>query len=166
MVEMTDWDSIPDYGLGGFVKPPLGAYEFVIHRVIDNPSGEYMELQLDIASGDYAGHFAQDYESRVQRFGTASWPVRHFRNYGAKSKGFFKGLIMTLERENPGFKWAWDEDDLVGLTIGGVLKENSYKANDGNMKKRYSVDFIPKSQVRQELETVVNREYQDDEIPF
>lgn len=114
-------------------NPSPGGYICQIVNVRDVPNKEYLELELDIAEGDYAGH----YKELNDRAGF--WGLKLYRSYKESARGMFKGFIEDIGESNSGFAWDWNEDRLIGLNIGAVIGEEEYIGNDGQIKTRLKV---------------------------
>jgi hypothetical protein len=67
------------------------------------------------------------------------WPIKLYRSYSDKAAGMFKGFIQQIESVNPGYKWDWKEQTLVGRCIGVVLGEEEYKKMDGSVGTRLNI---------------------------
>jgi hypothetical protein len=47
-----------------------------------------------------------------------------------------------VEEGNPGFKWNWQEDKLIGCRFGATLQEEEYEKQDGSIGTRLVVRDI------------------------
>lgn len=120
--------------------PPVGAYIGEIKNVnlIDptekNPHS-VLELFIDITEGEYSKRFIEIFDDQKKRFGdktsykgvyrltvpneedheSDSWLDRNFAN-----------VIWTIEQNNPGFSWDWDEKKLKLKKIGFSLRNRLY----------------------------------------
>ena len=54
----------------------------------------------------------------------------------------FKHFTNCVEASNPGFKWNWQEDKLIGCRFGATLQEEEYEKNDGSIGTRLVVKDI------------------------
>ena len=103
---------------GEFARPGNGGYILEIVNVTDVPfdantgKGDYLRIDYDIAQGDFKGYYTKQNE----RFGGGKW---------------FANVIKSYKESNPGFKWNWQEQKLVGLRFGATLQEEEYEKNDG-----------------------------------
>lgn len=129
----TNWEFVE--AAGSFPKVPAGGYVLKIKKVEDNPRGEYLNIVYDIAEGEYKGTFS-----------TAEDWLHTFRKYyNAKSAPFFKKFLVALEASNSNFDLAvWNknqnEQDFVGLLIGGLIQERYYTSEkDGKDKTAIEV---------------------------
>lgn len=145
MKPIPNWENITPIA-GDFERLPAGGYEC---RIINagtrqSRSGKDMlVLLVDIDSGNHANYFTDDYENRARYYASAPDKVRWgaggmYYNLleGERPQGMFKGLIETLEADNPQFKWAncnWDEKRLIGCKFGGLFREEEYTKQDGTI---------------------------------
>lgn len=111
-------------------KPAAGGYVFVITKAEDRPDKEYVYLEFDFAEGDHAGYCSETYS----RF--ARWPAlgRSYRSYKPAAVGMFKSFTDAVEASNKRFKWDWNESKLVGKIFGGVLGEEEFLDQNGDVK--------------------------------
>lgn len=113
---------------GEFRKLPAGIYGVRITKVVDKPENEYLEVYCDITKGEYAGYFKSQVDSGFKDLSL------HIRSYKTKALPFFKAFITAVEKTNPGFKWDWDEQKLVGKAVIAVFGEEEYLDKEGNVK--------------------------------
>lgn len=102
-----------------------GGYACGIRKVIDNPAKEYLEIEFDIAKGEYA-HY---YEQQCERWGR--WSGSFKKSYKDKALPFFKSFIEAVEASNPGYHFdGHSEQTLVRKWIGIVMGEEEYRKRD------------------------------------
>ena len=129
---------------GEFARPGNGGYILEIVNVTDVPfnaqtgKGDYLRIDYDIAQGDYKGYYTKQNE----RFGGGKWFANVIKSYKEKALGMFKHFTNCVEESNPGFKWNWQEQKLVGLRFGATLQEEEYEKNDGSIGTRLVVKDI------------------------
>lgn len=103
---------------------------------------QYVKLIYDIAEGEHAGRFSDEY------FADESKDYAHCFYLSWKNLGAFKGAIQALdESNNPGFdaKAAFDADQwglFIGKMFGIVVGEEEYIGNDGGVKTRLTLPRI------------------------
>lgn len=112
---------------GDIERLPAGIYGVKITKVVDHPNEEYIEIYSDITKGEYANYFKTLEDSGMTN------TSRHLRSYKTKAVPFFKAFITAVEKTNPGYKWDWDEQKLVGKNVMAVFGEEEYKTKDGNV---------------------------------
>ena len=129
---------------GEFERPGNGGYILEIVAVEDVPlnpqtgKGDYLKIDYDIAVGDFKGY----YTAQNERFGGGKWFANVIKSYKEKALGMFKHFTNCVEESNPGFKWNWREQDLVGCRFGATLQEEEYEKNDGSIGTRLVVKDI------------------------
>ncbi|MDR2750998.1 MAG: DUF669 domain-containing protein [Clostridiales bacterium] len=118
---------------GDFTPLPAGAYVCAIKEAQEkaSKSGRNMlELKLDIAEGPFTGHF----ESLAKTLATdASWPCVYRQLSDGPSVPHFKGLITAIEESNAGFRWNFNESELLGKSLGMVFRREQYTKRDGSI---------------------------------
>ena len=112
----------------GGEKLPAGAYIAKIMNVKyvsgENGNSDRIDVQFDIADGDYKDFFKKQYEENTQEDkkwkGKASIYVPS--DDGSEKDGWTKNTfakwINALEDSNFKYKWDWDEKKWKGLSIG------------------------------------------------
>lgn len=129
---------------GEFARPGNGGYILEIVNVTDVPynaqtgKGDYLKIDYDIAVGDFKGY----YTSQNERFGGDKWFANVIKSYKEKALGMFKHFTNCVEESNPGFKWNWQEDKLIGCRFGATLQEEEYLNNEGEVRTKLIVKDI------------------------
>ena len=129
---------------GEFARPGNGGYILEIVNVTDVPynaqtgKGDYLKIDYDIAVGDFKGY----YTAQNERFGGGKWFANVIKSYKEKALGMFKHFTNCVEESNPGFKWNWQEQKLIGCRFGATLQEEEYEKNDGSIGTRLIVKDI------------------------
>lgn len=133
-----NWNSIQSSSDGGFTPLPAGPYVCRIVDAIDNAQREYVEVVFDIAEGEHAGYYGDDWGK--------SHPYAHhfFMSYKDTALGMLKGRMEAIAASNPGFDpfAAWDAgrlDIFIGRLIGLNLQEEEYERRDGDTGTRLNV---------------------------
>jgi hypothetical protein len=128
---------------GDFARPTAGGYICKIMDVTDvdhNPNtgkGQYLRIEYDIASGDFAGYFKKQFD----RWG-GDWKANFVRSYKEENLGMFKHFTNCLEKSNVGYEWDWNEKGIIGGLIGLVLGEEEYKNGNGDIRTKLVVTQI------------------------
>lgn len=120
----------PQLPVGGYVMRIMGA------EVKENRIGQYVQVSMDIAEGQYKDFFANDYRAQDQ---DKKWHCNYLLNVplddGSEKDGWtkrrFKTFTEALEASNDGYHFDWDEKKFKGLMIGGLFNTREYKTNDG-----------------------------------
>ena len=122
---------------GSFQPLPAGAYDCIIKqaKVTTSKKGdEMLVLCLDIAGGDNAGYFTEQFNHRRERNPEAKWPAVSYTLTGLdagredpRRQGMLKHVIMSIEDSNQGFKWtSGDEAEFTGKHVGCIFREEEY----------------------------------------
>lgn len=119
---------------------PAGKYVCVIKQVQQTESASHrpqLAVLFDIAEGEYAGFYQKQYDA-AKRSGNATWKGVHKQIMDGTSLPFFKGLMTSIEKSNPGYFFPWgrenNEKTLAGKKIGMIMGREQFKANDGTLK--------------------------------
>lgn len=121
-----------------FEKLPAGGYVIRIVDVEDVADREYLNVVYDVAEGEYAGFYSDDFGQKNP------WSHRFVRSYKGNCEGMFKQFLSRLEDSNP--QWtvaAWtqtcDPMNLIGLTLGAVFQFEEYTNEQGDDKERLNL---------------------------
>lgn len=123
---------------------PIGGYVAGICKATDEPAKERLNIEWEVAEGEFKGYWREQTASLVERGklnpGEWAWGGKTIKSYKEKALPFFKGFITAVEQSNPGYKFNNDEKTLRGKLVGVVLREEEYMGNDGNIKTKLVVD--------------------------
>lgn len=122
MVKKLDLSNVTaSNGDGGFTPLPEGAYVVQIVAVTDVEDREYLEVTFDVAEGEYAGYYSDEW-------GVAHPYAHQIKvSYKEKALGMLKGWLDALTASNPGFdaeacfNAAADAPALLGMFQGRVF---------------------------------------------
>ena len=120
----------PQLPVGGYIMRIMGA------EVKENRIGQYVQVSMDIAEGQYKDFFAEDYRAQDQN---KKWHCNYLLNVplddGSEKDGWtkrrFKTFTEALEASNDGYHFDWDEKKFKGLMIGGLFNIREWKTDDG-----------------------------------
>ena len=133
----VNWNNITASNDSGFTPLPAGPYVARLVNLIDNETKEYVEVIFDIAEGEHAGYYSDDWGK--------SHPYAHhfFMSYKESALGMLKGRLEAIATSNPGFDpfAAWDAgrlDIFINRLVGINLQEEEYEY-DGEVKTRLNV---------------------------
>jgi len=120
----------PQLPVGGYVMRIMGA------EVKENRIGQYVQVSMDIAEGQYKDFFADDYRAQDAN---KKWHCNYLLNVplddGSEKDGWtkrrFKTFTEALEASNDGYHFDWDEKKFKGLMIGGLFNIREWKTDDG-----------------------------------
>lgn len=140
MVQITNWDAIPD--AAEYQRPTPGGYVGMIvdyedHEELNqNGKGQYLKLYWDFAEGPLIGSLNEAYLRLGYWFGYGTF----IRSYKESALGFFKSFKTCLEVSNPRYVFQTNNlDSMKGKRIGIVLAEEEYRKNDGSVGIRLYV---------------------------
>ena len=133
---------------GETISLPAGLYKLVIRQVNviqDKQNREMMVICYDIVEGsqkdgyvgvnaDYKDFYKKQFELRRQSDPNAKWGGIYRQLTHGDSLPFFKGLMTSIEKSNPGYRWNWDERTLVGKFVGGIFQREEFATSDGQKK--------------------------------
>lgn len=114
--------------IDGYVLDILGA------EVENYDWGEVLIFSFDIAEGDWAGYYNDNYEMQQE---PKKWkgkyrlsiPKDDGSEKDAFTKRIFKGAMTSIEESNAGYQWNWDEKTLIGKKVGAVFQNREYEVN-------------------------------------
>lgn len=121
-----------------YMKLVPGGYVAVITKVEDKPEREYLQIEFDIAAGEFAGY----YKMLADKFGF--WGGHFVRSYKEKALGMFKGFLISVDLSNDTdftdkVEKGFDEQKLVGKIVGVIMGEEKYDKNNGEVGTRLVV---------------------------
>lgn len=147
MQKFDDYDSVQANTFEEREKVELGGHICKIFEVkiesFKNKEGKEFEqlvLKIDMVEPDkqagfYQRRFAEDAKQDALK---AKWKgyfkVSIPQNDSVDTvKSIFKGFTTSVEESNPGYKWDWEENTLVGKLFGGVFGLEEFEAPDGRV---------------------------------
>lgn len=139
----SNFDAINENGASR--KLPMGAYVAIIKDVVDVPDKQYLEINYDIAEGEYKGIALEAYEA------WGRWGHSFRLYYTEKAMWRFKKFIVRCEATN-NFTFDWGKPKcLVNKGIGLVIGfRQYYSTKDGSLKEALDVqDFLTANDVRE-----------------
>lgn len=135
--------------LGGHICKILEAKIEQLESKKDGKKYEQLVIKFDIESPDeqagfYADKFANDARTDALN---AKWKGYHKISVPTDEsedfiKSTFKTFTTSVEDSNPGYKWNWDENTLVGKTFGGVFGIEEFTLDDGKTLSMTKIRFI------------------------
>lgn len=142
MQPIEGWNEAPAY-TGEFETLPPGAYKCQVVQVniTKTQSGkEMMVICFDIAEGPFKDYYMKQFKSRQKTDKDVKYPGIFRQLTRGDSLPFFKGVITSIEKSNPGYRWNWEEKSLVKKYFGGIFGREEYMGNDG--KKHMSTKCV------------------------
>jgi hypothetical protein len=140
MKPINDFENIQaSTGESNRLKP--GGYICKITEVKDVPiniqgKGDYLKIEYDIADGEFKWYFKEQFEK------WKNWNGNFIRSYKEKALGMFKHFINCVEESNVGYRWDWNETELIGRLVGLVIGEEEYIKKSGEIGTRTYVKEI------------------------
>ena len=135
--------------LGGHICKVLEAKVEQLESKKDGKKYEQLVIKFDIESPDeqagfYANKFAEDARADALN---AKWKGYHRISVPTDEsedfiKSNFKAFTTSVEESNPGYKWNWNEDTLVGKTFGGIFGLEEFITQDGKTLSLTKIRFI------------------------
>lgn len=123
-MKKINWGSVAESG----GQPTKDGYICRIIAIDDDEQREFLKIYLDIAMGEFEGHY-QDLYDRYGFYGLTT-----VRSYKDTAKGLFKKFLSILEKSNQGFvadAFNNDPKTLLNLQIGAVLQLRRYTKQNG-----------------------------------
>lgn len=168
MMKPEGYDFAKEERPGAFLKLPAGAYTCKIveaEEMLSNSGREMLRVSLDIADGEYANFFKDQYAARKKRDEEAKWPCYYYQMADEQAAGRLKGFLAIVAESNPRFTVQWGggfEESLRGKLIGGVFREEEYIGTDNKVHTTVKCAWvIPTS----EVETTAAPELKKVEMP-
>lgn len=138
MTKPNGWDEAAAVE-GGAQKAvlPSGNYICTILKaeaVKNKNGGEQLLLNFDIAEGEHANFFRQQYNDRKDAGIQARWGGRIYQNTTGNSVKFYKGMMKAIENSNHGYKWNFDETTLTGKKFLGQFRREEFYDSTGEKR--------------------------------
>lgn len=133
------YDEAPAY-TGEFSQLPAGLYVCEILGVKQEEYNGHSRfiMQFDIAEGEHKGFYQKRYSMEKQTNQNAKYKGIHRQNMEDQGLPFFKGLMTSVERSNPGYHFPWgtqgNENTLKGKKFGAVMGREEFIASDGQKR--------------------------------
>lgn len=124
----NDWNNVQEYTERE--KLPLDAYVCKVKRVAVQDN--LLMILFDIDDGKYKGFYTRDFQNNQNA--DKKWkgilrvwlPTDDGSENDARTKKNLKGMITAFEKSNNGYTWNWDENTLVGKTVGVLYRNEEY----------------------------------------
>lgn len=138
MRPIEGYDNAPAY-TGEFAQLPAGKYKCVVKQaeVHEVRGSQQMIIYFDIVDGEYKDFYSNQFKQMKAsdpKAGIEKWKGRIYQNAEGQGLPFFKGIIKSIERSNPGYEWKWEEKTLTGKLFGGVFGREEFITNDGEKR--------------------------------
>lgn len=150
---------------GEFSSLPAGCYVCVIKQVSQTQSKngrDQMAILFDISEGEHKGYYQTQFNAAKAQGSDAKWKGVHKQIMDGSSLPFFKGLMTSIERSNPGFSFPWgkegNEKTLVGKKFGAVMGREEFLTDQN--EKRFATKIV---QIRS-IEGLKNAKVPEDKL--
>lgn len=133
MQPIENYENVEAKNFGEFEKLELGGHVCIINKAyiaLSTMQKEMLCLELEISNGKQAGFFKKQFDENTKE--NKKWGCI-YRQLTRENPEFFKGMITAIENSNPGYKFNWDENTLVGKLVGGVFGLEEYTKQDGTI---------------------------------
>jgi len=140
---------------GDYETLESGGYVCKILKVVveDKDYGALLRIGFDIAEGEHKDYFRRLFDKTKVSNPDAKWRGMYYQTIKEEDLRYFKGFITAIENSNSGFKWAWDEQKLVGKLFGGVFGQEEYLSDKGGVKLSTKCRFVRSvEQIRKGIE--------------
>lgn len=129
----SNWNEVQEFTERA--KLPLDAYICKVKKaaVQANEYGEQLCIAFDIAEGAQAGFYQRDFAGNTST--DRKWkgvlrvwlPKDDGSDKDELTKSSLKGMVTSFEKSNPGYKWNWNEQSLVGRMIGILFRNEEWE---------------------------------------
>lgn len=129
----NNWNDVKEFS--DRQKLPLGAYVCKVRNAIvqGNERGEQLCILFDIAEGEYAGFFANEFNASTNpdkkwKGVLKQWlPKDNGTEKDEWTKSSLKGMTTAFEKSNTGYCWDWNETSLIGRLIGVLFRNEEWE---------------------------------------
>ena len=135
--------------LGGHICKILEVKIEELTSKADGKKFEQLIIKFDIEAPDeqagfYNKKFVEDakadaLKAKWKGFHRISIPTNESEDY---IKSSFKAFTTSVEESNPGYKWNWEENTLVGKVFGGIFGLEEFVATDGNILTSTKIRYV------------------------
>lgn len=128
----------------GYEMLPKGLYIAGIKavRLEGKEPDQRLVIRLDIIEGEYTAYYTKRYNEESKN-GNGRYEVRYKGDYTLQIPDknnpnrqhydwdvkSFNGAIWSVEDSNDGYHWDWNENSLVGKTVGINVRAGTYNGN-------------------------------------
>lgn len=119
---------------------PAGCYVCVVKQAtaVEENGKSKLVVLFDIAEGEQKDFYKSQYNAARANSSDAKWRGVHKQIMSGSSLPFFKGLMTSIEKSNPGYTFPWgvqnNEKTLTGKKFGAVMGREQFQAQDGSLK--------------------------------
>lgn len=120
---------------------PVGAYvcKIISAKEVFYSWGSQLAIAFDIAEGEFAGYYQRKFDANTNE--DKRWsgvlrlniPTDDGSEDDDRRKRSFNTAIVTIEEDNPGYEWNWNEASLKGKKVGIVFNKKEFEGSDGKV---------------------------------
>ena len=130
----NNWDQVQEFTERA--KLPLGAYVCKVNNVrvdVHDANSAQLCIAFDIAEGEYAGFYKRELAANTAANKKYKGVLRVWlpKDDGSEkdewTKSTLKGLVTSFEKSNPGYKWNWNEQTLIGRMVGIQFRNEEWE---------------------------------------
>lgn len=162
MEKIENWDNVQAMNMGeretleaqGYVCKILKAEER-----LSKSNKKMLCILFDIVEGPHAGYYNRLYENQMKTNKDPNKQINWQGVYrqmleGDNFENYLKGLTEILEKNNPGYKFDFDQEKMKGLIFGGLFGKEEYIGQfDGKVHTTTRIRYII------DVDKVKNNEY-------
>ena len=123
---------------GESMQLPAGLYVCKIRQVNETQTQNgrpQMAILFDVAEGEHKDFYQAQFEAAKRMSGDkAKYKGVHKQIMDGSSLPFFKGLMTSIEKSNPGYQFPWgqegNEKTLIGKKFGAVMGREQFETDD------------------------------------
>lgn len=124
--------------IGESMQLPAGLYVCKIRQVNETQTQNgrpQMAILFDVAEGEHKDFYQAQFEAAKRMSGDkAKYKGVHKQIMDGSSLPFFKGLMTSIEKSNPGYQFPWgqegNEKTLIGKKFGAVMGREQFETDD------------------------------------
>lgn len=128
----SNWNEVKEFGEK--MSLPLGAYVCKVKKVTID--GSLMQIGFDISEGEYKDFFMKEFKANTNddkkyKGILRVWlPLDDGSEKDEYTKRTLKGMVTAFENSNSGYTWNWNEQSLVGKTVGVLFRNEEWDYNN------------------------------------
>lgn len=126
---------------GESMQLPPGCYVCAIKQVSETQTQggrPQIAILFDIAEGEQKGFYQSQFDAAKRMNPHAKYKGVHKQTMDGNSVPFFKGLMTSIEKSNPGYVFPWEmegnEKTLVGKKFGALMGRREFLTDEGERR--------------------------------
>lgn len=151
MERVANWDNVEPMNMGERETLEAQAYVCKILKAeerLSTTNKKMLVLYFDIIEGKHAGYYNRLFEAQKKSNKDPNVEIKWKGVYrqmleGDNFENYLKGLTDHLEKDNPGYKFDFDQDKMKGLIFGGLFGKEEYIGKfDGKVHTATRIRYI------------------------